>query len=108
MWSHCGRSIENSPFQLVHKETRDCQFGRHYFKKRKRTSSRVYLQGTRKVNCPAHIKIYEYKYYPKYAVLSCKKMRSLREEKLSALKSALSNNFIQLALFVVLLKRCIL
>ena len=57
MWSYCGRS-----------ETRDCQFGRHYFKKRKRTSSRVYLQGTRKVNCPAHIEIYEYKYYPKYAV----------------------------------------
>ena len=63
MWSYAKRSIENSPFQVVHHETRDCQFGQ-----RKRTSSRSYLQGTRKMNCPARIQICEYKFYPEFAI----------------------------------------
>ena len=99
MWSYAKRSIENSPFQVVHHETRDCQFGQHYFKKRERTSSRSYLQGTRKVNCPARIQICEYKFYPEFAIskrqsddLSRKQLRLLREKKLSALKHALSIN----------------
>lgn len=96
MWNYSGVSIENSPFQLVRKETRECQFGPHYFKRRKRTSSRVYIQGTRKHGCPAVINICEYKFYPQYALseeeakLTGKNLRLAREKKLKNLKDALN------------------
>lgn len=77
MWNYSGRSIENSPFQIVHKQTKDCQFGQHYFKKRERTSTRTYLQRTRKINCPARIQIWEYRYYPEYYALSLKELDEL-------------------------------
>lgn len=89
-------SIENSPFQVVRKESRECQFGPHYFKKRERTSSRTYLQGTRKLGCPAHIEIREYRLYPEYALsaketeeLTGKQVRLAHEKKMSNLKQAL-------------------
>ena len=34
MWSCLGISFENTPFEVVRKETRESQFGPHYFKKR--------------------------------------------------------------------------
>ena len=96
MWSCSGVSFENTPFEIVRKETRECQFGPHYFKKRERTSSRIYLQGTRKLGRHAHIEIREYKLYPEYAFsatetkcLKSKQLRQLRESKLHALKQAL-------------------
>lgn len=96
MWTCNGLSIEDSPFQVVHKETRECQFGPHYFKKRERTSSRICLQGTRKIKCPATIQIHEYKYYPEYAVTEKhtdgpREIRVLHEERLRSLKQALLN-----------------
>lgn len=96
MWSCSGVSFENTLFEVVRKETRECQFGPHYFKKRKRTSSRIYLQGTRKLGCHAHIDVCEYRLYPEYALsatetkcLKSKQLRQLRESKLHALKQAL-------------------
>ena len=96
MWSYSGVSFDNTPFEVVRKETRECQFGPHYFKKRERTSSRIYLQGTRKLGCHAHIEIREYQLYPEYALspadikhLKGKQLRQLRETKLHALKQAL-------------------
>ena len=96
MWSCSGVSFENKPFEVVRKETRECQFGPHYFKKRERTSSQIYLQGTRKLGCHAHIDICEYRLYPEYALsatetkcLKSKQLRQLRESKLLALKQAL-------------------
>ena len=96
MWSCSGISFENTPFEIVQKEMRECQFGPHYFKKRERTSSRIYLQGTRKLGCHAHIEIREYRLYPEYAFsatenkcLKSKQLRELRESKLHALKQAL-------------------
>ena len=74
----------------MRKEKRECQFGPHYFKKRERTSSRIYLQGTRK---HAHIEICEYRLYPEYAFSAidtkCLKSKQLLESKLHALKQAL-------------------
>ena len=94
MWSCSGVSFENTPF--VRKETRECQFGPHYFKKRERTSSLIYLQGTRKLGCHAHIDICEYRLYPEYAFsatetkcLKSKQLRQLWESKLYAPKQAL-------------------
>lgn len=96
MWSYSGISFENTPFQVVQKQTKECQFGPHYFKKRQKTSDRLHLQGTRKVGCPAHIEIREYRLYPEYALspkevkhLKCKQFRELREAKLHALKQSL-------------------
>ena len=99
MWSRSGVSFQYTPFEVVRKETRECQFGphlAHYFKKRDRTSSRIYLQGTWKLGCHAHIEICEYRLYPEYALsatevkhLKSKKLRQLRETKLHSLKQAL-------------------
>ena len=65
-------------------------------RERERTSSRIYLQGTRKLGCHAHIDICEYRLYPEYALsatetkcLKSKQLRQLRESKLLALKQAL-------------------
>ena len=100
MWNCCGVTIENCPFEVMRKETRECQFGSHYFKKRERTSDRVYFQGTRKINCPARIEIREYKYYPDYALKSTqlvgKQLRLAHEKLLKSLKQKLhSSNPIQ-------------
>ena len=88
MWSCSGVSFEKTPCQVVRKETRECQFGPHYFKNRERTSSQIYLQGTRKLGCYAHIEICEYRLYPEYA-FSATKQTTLRESKLHALKQPL-------------------
>ena len=96
MWSYSGTSFDNTPFEVVRKETRECQFGPHYFKKRERKSNRMYIQGTRKMGCCAHIKICEYRLYPEYALpavegkpLKSRQLRELRENNLHALKQAL-------------------
>lgn len=88
MWSYSGVSFENTPFKVVRKDTRECQFGPHYFKKRDRTPSRIYLQGTRKLGRHAHIDISELRLYPEYALstaevkLKSKQLQQLWETKL--------------------------
>ena len=71
-----------------------CQFGDHYFKKKERKSSRVCIQGTRKIGCQAHVEIREYILYPEYSVnvtkkLSAWKRRTIRESKLEELQMSL-------------------
>lgn len=61
----------------------------------------MYIQGTRKLGCHAHVKVVEYKLYPDYALgpmetkpLKNKQLRQLREENLHALKQALEEELL--------------
>ena len=67
-------------------------------KRKEHISNRVYVQGTRKIGCRAHIEITEYIIYPQYKVsadqerkthLSNKALRKMKEEKLSELRQTL-------------------
>jgi len=82
------------PFSLGKKRLMDCQYGLHY--KQPKQSKRIYLQGTRKEGCLAHIEIHEFVLYPEYGIdsllsieSSMKQTRRLKEEKLKALKLCL-------------------
>ena len=95
-WSHLKASFDNTPFEIVRKDRRECQFGPHYFKKRPRKSDRLYIQGTRKLGCQAHIEVHEYKLYPDFSFqrteeMKGKVLRKMQETKLNALKQALRN-----------------
>ena len=50
----------------------DCQYGVHYKKpkqpKEPNQIERIYLQGTRKQGCLAHVEIREFLLYPEYSV----------------------------------------
>ena len=81
---------------LGEKQLLDCQYGVHYKKPKSNTSNRIYLQGTRKKGCPAHIEITQFDLYPEYSVhshmctnISQKQAREIREESLKSLKQAL-------------------
>ena len=95
-WSHkTGDHVaefSNKPFTLVKMRWLDCQYGKSY----KKQATRLCLQGTRKIGCPAHIMTQEYEIYPEYAVtneegkgLSKTALRKLKEDKIKALKDAL-------------------
>ena len=56
------------PFSLGEKRTLDCQYGTKYYKSKPHSSDRVFLQGTRKKGCQAHIQILEFCIYPQYGV----------------------------------------
>ena len=58
--------FDNTPFRVVNKKTLDCQFGHHYYKEKDLKSSRLHLQGTWKLGCPAHINIFEYEVFTDY------------------------------------------
>ena len=58
--------FDNTPFRMVSKKTLDCQFGHHYYKEKILKPSRLQLQGTRKLGCPAHINIFEYEVFTDY------------------------------------------
>lgn len=84
---------------MASKKTLDCQFGQHYYKEKDLKSSRLHLQGTRKLGCPAHINIFEYEVFTDYKVsfsdckaLSKKSQIKQRKEKMEALKAAISSN----------------
>ena len=75
----------------------DCQYGAQYKQPNvPKNSERIYLQGTRKKGCPAHIEIREFYVFPDYNVSSllssqssAKQTRKVREAKLKELKSNL-------------------
>ena len=50
----------------------DCQYGVHYKKpkqpKEPNQTERIYLQGTRKQGCLAHVEIREFLLYPEYSI----------------------------------------
>ena len=48
------------PFRPIQTRRYDC----HYYKKRERKSTRLCLQSTRKIGCPAHMVVKEYHLYP--------------------------------------------
>ena len=65
----------------------DCQFGPKYFKEKPVQGKRLWLQGTRKIGCKAHVEVKAFNLYPEYAVtkretdgLSNWKLRCLQEE----------------------------
>jgi len=60
----------DTPFTLGEKRLMDCQYGVHYKKPKSTTNKRVYLQGTRKKGCRAHIEITQFNLYPEYSVHS--------------------------------------
>ena len=87
------------PFMLGEKRLLDCQYGVHYKKPKSSTSNRVYLQGTRKKGCPAHIEITQFDLYPEYSVhshmctnISQKQAQKIREASLKSLKQALKQS----------------
>ena len=88
--------FDNTPFRMVSKKTLDCQFGHHYYKEKILKPSRLQLQGTRKLGCPAHINIFEYEVFTDYKAsfsdLSKKSKMKQKKEKMEALKMALSCN----------------
>ena len=73
----------------------DCQFGQQYYKDKKQKSTRVCVQGTRKIGCKAHVVTREYILYPEFNVaednLSGWKLRKIREEKLKALRNTIAS-----------------
>ena len=78
----------------------DCQYGVHYKQpKQPDQSKRIYLQGTRKKGCLAHVEICEFVLHPECSIeslslteLSMKQTRKLKEKKLKALKLCLQKN----------------
>ena len=88
--------FDNTPFRMVSKKTLNCQFGHHYYKEKILKPSRLQLQGTRKLGCPAHINIFEYEVFTDYKAsfsdLSKKSKMKQKKEKMEALKMALSCN----------------
>lgn len=91
--------FDNTPFRVVSKKTLECQFGHHYYKEKDQKSLRLHLQGTRKLGCPAHIRIFEYEVFTDYKVsfsdcspLSKKSQIKQRNEQMNALKAAISHN----------------
>lgn len=100
LWKYTtkGKTVHfnNIPFSVGEKRTLDCQYGKKYFKSRKQTGKRVYLQGTRKQGCVAHIELSEYILYSEFDVSteldlcsSEKSKRTLKEQKLNELKELL-------------------
>ena len=89
-------NFSNTPFALGETRIMHCQFGDHYFKKKERNSSRVCIQGTRKIGSQAHVEIREYILYPEYSVnctktLSAWKTRTMCESKLEELWTSLKS-----------------
>ena len=65
----------------------DCQFSKHYKQKQEGVSSRVHLQGTRKIGCKAHvvrsITVYsDFQLSQKEASLGPRKLKEKKKEKL--------------------------
>ena len=61
-------AFDDTPFSLGEKRNLDCQYGHHYYKSKSHSSSKVFLQGSRKNGCKAHINIVEFNLYPEYSI----------------------------------------
>ena len=91
--SGCTFQFDETPFSLGEKRTLHCQYGIHYYKSKPHTNDRVFMQGTRKKGCEAHIQIVEFNIYPNFSMklmisteLSQKRIRIIREDHLKALR----------------------
>ena len=60
-WSKTERrkllEFDGVPFSVGDVRTLDCQFGEKYYKQKKPLGKRLWLHGTRKLGCAAHIQI---------------------------------------------------
>ena len=86
--------FDDIPFCVSESILFDCQYGQKYYKQKPKKGKKVWLQGTRKVGCMAHIEIKSFKLFPEYAISSDEKiglpkwnLRCLREGKLKELKT---------------------
>ena len=89
-------SFNDTPFSVKETKVLDCQFGHKYYKQKPKQGEKMWLQGTRKKGCMAHIEVKTFTLYPHYAIsehekkgLSKWKLRCLKEEKLKELQSML-------------------
>ncbi len=88
--------FEGVPFSIGEKRILDCQYGVQYYKQKAHTSNRVFLQGSKKKGCRAHVEITEFNLHPNYVYgtkspsTSQKQARKFREEKLRSLQQALA------------------
>ncbi len=78
---------------MVDAKVLDCQFVTKYFKQQPLKGKRLWLQGTRKIGCQAHVEVKSFTLYPDFAVskgekegLSKLKLRRLQEERIKSLK----------------------
>ena len=83
----------NVPFSVAETKMLDCQFGPKYYKQKPKQGKRLWLQGTRKMGCNAHVEVKSFILYPEFAIttaeredLSNYKVRCLQEEKLRMLR----------------------
>lgn len=88
--------FNGTPFSIGETRFLDCQHGSQYKKPNPSTSSRVFLQGSKKKGCTAHIKTTEFILYPEYSTSSVslftsqKQARKVREKMLTSLQQALT------------------
>ena len=86
--------FENTPFSMGEMRFLDCQFGHNYkFKSVRNQGKRLWLQGTRKKGCTAHVTIREFKIFPEFKVIPCSDMskrqvRVLKEDSIKELQNA--------------------
>ena len=95
-WNQGQMLIANTPFSIIESRRLECQFGPHYYKERPQKSTRLKLQGSRKMGCHAHILIKKCRLYPEYKItdeeMKRLTLRTLRDKKMNALKLLLSKN----------------
>ena len=83
------------PFSIVEEKVMDCQYGEHYYKNRtaSHTKKSVRLQGSRKIGCPAKIRIKKFALYPDYGYtegnVSIRRKQQEQHSKLKKLKQDL-------------------
>ena len=83
---------DNTAFTIMHMET-ECQFGHKYYKDKPSQSSRIKIQGTRKLGCKAHITVKKCVFYPEYKVDNQGiASRNIKYEKMQELKKNLEKN----------------
>ena len=78
--------LENTPLSIVETRKLDREFGPHYYNDRPQKSKRVYLQGTRKIGCHAHIVLKMCIFYPQYELQEQQRARTQKQRKMKALK----------------------
>lgn len=68
------------PFSLEEEKILECQYGKHYYKEKCNGKKRLRLQGTKKIGCPATIKIKIFSLYPKFKInADMKEGKTLRQ-----------------------------
>ena len=89
-------SFDYIPFSIAEVKLLDCQFGEKYYKQQPPKGKRLWLQGSRKRGCAAHITVKSYILYPSYGInkedkaLSKWKLRCLCTQRLNELREDLA------------------